>query len=74
MVVKLSHFPKLDCFEFESSVISYGSEAAERPDTADKGFESSVISYGSEAKLKMSWYAKGFESSVISYGSEAYEN
>ena len=35
---------------FESSVISYGSEAGEKTHVTEKVFESSVISYGSEAK------------------------
>ena len=35
--------------EFESSVISYGSEAENLKRELSKEFESSVISYGSEA-------------------------
>ena len=35
--------------QFESSVISYGSEAIRCYEYADSVFESSVISYGSEA-------------------------
>ena len=36
-------------FLFESSVISYGSEAPNPPHHKSESFESSVISYGSEA-------------------------
>ena len=57
--------------KFESSVISYGSEAGTLSTDNTTGFESSVISYGSEAPAGNITKMSSFESSVISYGSEA---
>ena len=70
------HFYSPDLYEiwslrFESSVISYGSEAIFDVSKSSRLFESSVISYGSEAYLMLSRLCILFESSVISYGSEA---
>ena len=48
MVVKLPIFRSRPLFVFESSVISYGSEAYRHSSSALSLFESSVISYGSE--------------------------
>ena len=73
MVVKLTGSDALTSAEFESSVISYGSEAYTVTEGFVFGFESSVISYGSEAAVLLSPVAVSFESSVISYGSEATE-
>ena len=56
---------------FESSVISYGSEARKAGGNGPPSFESSVISYGSEAPAACFFTFTLFESSVISYGSEA---
>ena len=50
MVVKLIIFFNYDNPKFESSVISYGSEASVDRIRSAVGFESSVISYGSEAQ------------------------
>ena len=64
----------MDLYEFESSVISYGSQAAVAKTSAKCPFESSVISYGSQALSKSISCAILFESSVISYGSQALDN
>ena len=48
--------------QFESSVISYGSEANQFPSIWSIRFESSVISYGSEAEnMKLLAYLKVWE-------------
>ena len=49
MVVKLRWNNLLPHLLFESSVISYGSKAAEVLNRFEWSFESSVISYGSKA-------------------------
>ena len=72
MVVKLRHRFYPSSVEFESSVISYGSEANNFKQFSDSPFESSVISYGSEAVCCCRHLCRWFESSVISYGSEAH--
>ena len=58
--------------EFESSVISYGSQARKEQDYHPHRFESSVISYGSQANYQNNLRQLRFESSVISYGSQAF--
>ena len=57
-------------FQFESSVISYGSKTLHDKDVDENGFESSVISYGSKTDDFLIDSFAPFESSVISYGSK----
>ena len=71
MVVKLQERIRQAALRFESSVISYGSEAKKDGHEGRWEFESSVISYGSEADGGRAMIQMRFESSVISYGSEA---
>ena len=56
--------------EFESSVISYGSQTTYDTFILENKFESSVISYGSQTVGKYDDNILKFESSVISYGSQ----
>ena len=50
MVVKRRSKPETNNYEFESSVISYGSQTLNPCDLAAVLFESSVISYGSQTQ------------------------
>ncbi len=56
--------------EFESSVISYGSQTENKEKLIESVFESSVISYGSQTTAIACPILLLFESSVISYGSQ----
>ena len=53
MVVKQAFFYFRKIHRFESSVISYGSEARTDSNNDLSMFESSVISYGSEARKRL---------------------
>ena len=57
--------------KFESSVISYSSQAGDLTGIKKMGFESSVISYSSQARCISTPITTPFESSVISYSSQA---
>ena len=46
-------------FEFESSVISYGSQTLSGAAQAASQFESSVISYGSQTKMAVDYKIMG---------------
>ena len=70
MVVKRRSKPETNNYEFESSVISYGSQTLNPCDLAAVLFESSVISYGSQTEYTDDQESALFESSVISYGSQ----
>ena len=70
MVVKRRSKPETNNYEFESSVISYGSQTLNPCDLAAVLFESSVISYGSQTEYTDDQELALFESSVISYGSQ----
>ena len=72
MVVKLCTGRPRSQRQFESSVISYGSETIREGLLFPEEFESSVISYGSETKNINQPRKSMFESSVISYGSETF--
>ena len=71
MVVKRRIRRARSGLEFESSVISYGSQASDSGNFRSPRFESSVISYGSQAENRIPPEVVEFESSVISYGSQA---
>lgn len=58
---------------FESSVISYGSEALPVCMEFRDKFESSVISHDSEALLLLIICFMRFESNILSYGSDALD-
>ena len=57
-------------FEFESSVISFGSKTHPARQNCGVLFESSVISFGSKTECHSSRDRRLFESSVISFGSK----
>lgn len=59
-----------DPYEFESSVISYGSKTTCSERLQGSSFESSVISYGSKTRVQRLHALRMFESSVISYSSK----
>ena len=65
MVVKRHKITRGQLRQFESSVISYGSQAIIKTDSREVRFESSVISYGSQAPICNWVFAHAFESSVI---------
>ena len=70
MVVKRTSHILCTKSQFESSVISYGSQTPGMVSGASFPFESSVISYGSQTQFLFFSTSTPFESSVISYGSQ----
>ena len=73
MVVKQIWYIHKQNLQFESSVISYGSQTTAWAQAIWHSFESSVISYGSQTYLLAELDNSAFESSVISYGSQTYQ-
>ena len=65
MVVKLAIIDEYHAHQFESSVISYGSQTAANAIKPAIVFESSVISYGSQTHDKIVLCYTSFESSGI---------